>query len=455
MDRITDMTKGRPAKLIFCFAVPLILSNLGQQFYMIVDTIIVGQGVGVGALASLGATDWIYWMILWTVSSLAQGFSILVTQKFGAGDAVGLRKAVAVSVKLCVGFGIGLTAVGAAIAYPMLRVLGTPEDIFQNAFAYLVTMCSGTVIVMAYNLASAFLRSFGDGKTPLIATAIAACLNIGLDLLFVMVFRWGVVGAAVATLIAQFVAFLYCFRILRQIEMLRMEKKDWKWDRGVAGRLCRLGFPLAVQHIVITIGGMVLQSVINSNGFVFVAGFTATNKLYGLLECSAISFGYATMTYMAQNYGAGLLKRLKPGMRRAIILSVSVSVVISAAMVVFGRPALGLFISASDAHAGEVLDIAYQYLLIMSGTLFILYLLHTYRCALQGLGNTIAPMLSGCMEFVMRIGIALTLPRFLGSSGLFFAEPGAWAGAAAVLAALYYRQIHRIFRAGASEQRDT
>lgn len=444
MSRAKDMTIGNPASLILTFALPLICGNLGQQLYMIVDTIIVGQGVGVEALAALGATDWIYWLVLWTVQAMTQGFAILIAQHFGAGKQKELKKSITMSIVLCMITGALLTVISLSMARPMLTLLHTPDTIVDGAYAYLTTMCGGTLIVSAYNMISAILRSFGDGKTPLIGMGIAAAVNIGLDLLFVLVFGFGITGAAVATLIAQFIALLYCTAVLCRMENLKFCRADWKIDRKVLRRLFGLGFPLAVQHVLIAVGGMVLQSVINGYGFLFVAGFTATNKVYGLLESSALSFGYATTTYMAQNYGARKIDRIKVGIKKAVCLSVTVSVVISATMIIFGKPLLSMFISTTNEHAQEVLDIAYRYLCIMAVLLWILYLLHTYRSALQGLGNTTAPLLSGCVEFGMRIGIALFLPKVLGSGGLFYAEPGAWTGAGILLIAAYYAHVRKI-----------
>ncbi len=446
MSRIKDMTVGSPTKLIATFAFPLILGNLGQQLYMIVDAIIVGQGVGVEALASLGASDWIYWLVLWTVQAMTQGFAILVTQKFGAGDRQGLKQAVTMSVMLCTAMGILFTAVSLLMARPMLVLLKTPDNIFDGALSYLIAMFSGTLIVTAYNLASAILRSFGDGKTPLIAMGIAACTNIVLDLLFVMGFHWGITGAAVATLIAQLISFLYCLLVLRRNPYLRFTKADWRPDATVLLTLMKLGFPLALQHILIAVGGMVLQSVINPYGVELVAGFTATNKLYGLLESSAISFGFAITTYMAQNYGAGRMDRVRLGIRRAVVLLVGVAVGIAVLMIAVGKHLLRLFISAAPELEAAVLDSAYSYLFVMSLFLIILYLLFAYRSALQGLGNTWAPLLSGFLEFAMRIAVAYTFPAFLGAYGLFFAEPGAWLGAVAVLIPTYYWQVRRICR---------
>ena len=451
MSRVKNMTVGNPTKLIVLFAAPLILANFGQQLYMIADAVIVGKGVGVEALAAVGATDWSYWLALWVIQALAQGFAIPISHYFGVGDQVRLRQAVAMSVKLCLLIGIALTAVCLLIARPLLSLLQTPDDIFGGALEYLLTMYGGILIVMAYNMAASILRALGDGKTPLIAIAIAGVTNVILDLLFVLVFGWGILGAAVATVAAQLLAFFYCFWELRKLDLMKIGKDDWRFRRDIAAGQCRLGFPLALQHILIAVGGMILQSAINKHGFLFIAGFTATNKIYGLLESSALSLGYAVTTYMAQNYGAGLYGRIRRGLKGAVAVAVLMSFAVSAAMILAGRPILGLFIDASSSGASETLDIAYHYLFIMSCLLLSLYLLYVFRNTLQGLGNAIAPLISGVMEFAARVSAAYFFTGIFGDEAIFFAEPSAWFAAMAVLIAFCLKAVRALPESPASE----
>lgn len=432
MEKVKDMTKGSSTKLILNFALPLILANLGQQLYMVIDAMIVGRGVGVKALAAVGATDWTYWLILWVIQALTQGFSTCIAQYFGEKNLKDLKCSIAISVELCIGFGILLTILGVSMASPMLKLLDTPQNIYQGACSYLITMFSGTMIVMAFNMAASILRALGNGRTPMIAMAIAAILNILLDLLLVIVCNLGIIGAAVATLIAQLVAFLYCFIALSKISMIRLKRKDWKWKPVVVKKLCNMGLPLGLQHVMIAVGGMILQSTINEQGFLFVAGFTATNKVYGLLESSAVALGYAVTTYTAQNYGAGLKKRICQGIKSSVIIGILMSICISAFMIIFGKHILSLFISASDYGAEDALKIAYHLLFIMSSLLSSLYLLHIFRNLLQGMGNAIAPMVSGLVEFFMRVLIATIFIKIAGQPILFFAETSAWIGAALV-----------------------
>lgn len=437
------MTKGSPARLLFFFAIPLMLGNLFQQLYTMVDTIIVGQGVGVQALASLGAADWLNWLFQGIATGLTQGFSILFAQFYGARNEEALKKSIGNAIVLTLAAAVLLTAAGEILLTGILNLLKTPQDIYGGASIYLRIMFGGIPVVLFYNLEAALLRALGDSKSPLIAMVVAACTNIALDLLFVMVFHWGIPGAAAATIIAQCVSLLYCLAVIRKISIVRPGREDFRLGRSLCRQLLGLGIPVMFQNTVISVGGMVVQSVINGFGFLFVAGFTATNKLYGLLETAAISFGFSITTFVAQNMGAGNYGRIRKGMRSGAAMALLTSVAVSAVMLLFGRQILSLFISADAGQADEVLYIAFHYLTIMSIFLAVLYALHAYRCALQGLGDTVTPMVSGIAEFVMRVLAALLLPRVMGQEGIYYAEILAWIGAAAILVTAYYRRMGR------------
>ena len=436
-----DMTTGNPTRLLFGFSLPLMLGNIFQQFYTIVDTIIVGQGVGMQALASIGAADWLNWLFLWMAAGMTQGFSILFAQYYGGKDDKSLHKSIGNAVILTIGTALTLTVTGELAAAPMLMLLKTPEDIVAGSLTYLRVMIGGLTVIMFYNLEASLLRALGDGRSPLTAMVIASCTNIGLDLLFVMGFHWGIAGAAAATLIAQGISCIYCFIILRRISFLKLKRHDFEMDISLDKKLLRLGTPVMFQDAIIGIGGMVLQSVINGFGVLFVAGFTATNKLYGILETAAISYGYAISTFVAQNKGAGNDKRIKEGMRKGIVMAFATSVLISVLMFLMGKNILSLFISAEEVQAEQVLQIAHHYLMVMSTFLIILYALHTYRSALQGMGDTVIPMVSGMVEFAMRVSAAIFLPQFIGQEGIFYAEILAWSGSCVLLVTVYYKRI--------------
>lgn len=444
--RIHSMTQGHPTRLLLMFALPLMVGNVFQQLYTVVDTAVVGQFVGVGALASLGAADAPNWGVLGIIQGLTQGFSILMAQHFGAKDYRELSRAVSGSITLCVVFGVLLAVGGQLWALPILQLLNTPSDVLGGAVLYLRIVYGGIPAIMAYNFLAAILRALGDAKTPLYAIVVAALMNVVLDLLFVVGFHWGIAGAAIATVISQVASAVYCYFNVRRIHFIQVRKADLRPGRQLSWELLKLGFPIALQNAIIAVGSMVVQFVINGFGMLFLAGFTATNKLYGLLEIAASSYGFAVTSYVGQNLGARLVDRIKKGMRSALAIAVVTSVIIGAAMLVFGRLILSLFISGDPGEVEASLQIAFHYLSIMAVCLPILYLLYIYRSGLMGLGDTVVPMLSGFAEMVVRMGVVLLLPIWMGQEGVYYAEVGAWTAAAVILAAAYYVRIGNIAR---------
>lgn len=439
----TNMTQGKPARLILTFAFPLMIGNIFQQLYTVIDTMVVGRALGVSALAALGATDWLNWLFSGLVQGLAQGFSIQMAQEFGAGKYKRLKQVILNALFLSVLCSILVLITSQACARPILRVLNTPEDILGNSLLYLRIIFWGIPIIMAYNLSASILRALGDGQTPLHAMVVAAITNILLDLLFVLVFHWGIAGAAIATLLAQLLSSVYCFYYITKIDVLKTEKEVFSPDGNICRKLLFLGYPVAFQNAVIFIGGMIVQSVVNSFGVIFIAGFTATNKLYGILEYAATSYGYSMATYSGQNLGAGRIDRIKKGVLDALIISLITSFSIAACMILLGKNILSWFLSGEPAQVEAALNIAYHYLFIMSLFLPTLYLLYIIRSTLQGIGNTVMPMVSGVAEFVMRVGTAILLPRFAGQESIFYAEILAWIGADVILIGSYFYYLFK------------
>lgn len=444
MAYIRDMTSGNPTKLLLSFALPMLLGNLFQQMYSMVDTIVVGRVVGVEALASMGAASWMDWLVLGIAMGFTQGFSIYMAQRFGAEDYVGLRKSVCMSALLSILMAAVMTAVSLLCLRPLLRLMDTPEDIIGGSIGYLRIIFSCLTVIIGYNFFASVLRALGDSKTPLMAMVVASLLNIGLDLLFVAVFHWGIAGAAFATVLAQLCSCLYCLYALVRLPILKVALSDWKPERRLLGKLIGLGVPIAFQNAIISIGGIVVQTLVNGYGFVFVAGVTAAHKLCGLMEQAGTSFGSAVGTFASQNLGAGQYGRIRQGVRSSLKISISVSLVIAAAVILFGRRLVLLFITGEPEIVTQVADIAYNYLVVMSAMLFVLYMLFIYRSTLQGMGDTITPMISGFVELGMRIGMVLLLPYFLGKTGFYIAEVSAWFGAAVLLLSVYYYKIGRL-----------
>ena len=446
MARTLNMTTGSPMKLLFSFALPLMFGNIFQQLYTVVDTAIVGRGVGMVALAALGTVDWLNWMMLGIAQGFTQGFCIRMAQKFGAQDEEGLKQTLGTSIVLT-----GLVAIAGTLISQLglplfLTWMQVPDYLKESATLYSRIIMGGFAAVCFFNLCSSTLRAVGDSKTPLVAMVVAATTNIVLDIVAVFILKWGIAGAAAATVFSQLLSGALCAIKIAKTPELQFEKRHLTMHLTMAGDLMGIGIPAAVKNIIIAVGGMIVQTVVNSfDSMAFIAGFTATNKLYGLLEIAALSYGYAVTTYVGQNYGAGNLPRIRSGVRAANILAVLSSLVIAAVMLIFGRPITMLFISREDAllalEAGET---AYRYLCLMSVSLPILYLLYVYMSALQGMGNTVAPMWSAAFELAIRLAVAFTVAYLGVRSGIFWAEVGAWYGGAVTQALGYFLQIRKL-----------
>ena len=448
MSRTLNMTNGSPMKLLFSFALPLMLGNIFQQLYTIVDTAIVGRGVGMTALAALGTVDWLNWMMLGIAQGFTQGFCIRMSQKFGAQDLEGLKNTLGASVLLTAMVAVLGTLI-AQLGLPVfLHWMQVPDYLKPSATLYSRIIMGGFAAVCFFNLCSSTLRAVGDSKTPLIAMVIAAVTNIILDIVAVFVLGWGIAGAAAATVFSQLLSGFLCAAKIAATSELRFEQRHLALSLQMAKDLMGIGIPAAVKNIIIAVGGMVVQTVVNSFDSVsFIAGFTATNKLYGLLEIAALSYGYAVTTFVGQNYGAGQIPRIRSGVRSANILALLSSVVICAAMLLFGRQITMLFISREDmALALEAGETAYRYLVLMSVSLPVLYVLYVFMSALQGMGNTVAPMWSAAFELLIRLTVAFTVAQIGIREGIFWAEVGAWYGGAVTQALGYILQMRKIKR---------
>lgn len=449
MSRNLNMTRGSPLRLLLVFALPLMLGNVFQQLYTVTDTAIVGRGVGMDALAALGCVDWITWLLFATIQGFTQGFSVMVSQKFGEGDADGLRKTVGCSAALAAVITLAVGIPCFLLIPVFLRLLRVPAALTPMGRIYLRIMYAGIPCTVLYNFCASMLRAVGNSAVPLLAMVAASVSNILLDLAAVFVLRWGIAGAAAATVVSQLLSGVVCLLyIVRKCPELHFSLRDSL--RELSRRLLpllRLGLPTSLMNVVIGVGGLAVQAIVNGFGTSFIAGVTATNKLYGLLEIAALSYGYAVTTYTGQNYGASDLDRVKRGMRTASVLALLTAAAIGGAMILGGRAVTGLFISADDAEqAAAAGATAYRYLCFMSGGLPILYILYVSRSALQGLGSSVIPMISGVMEMFLRVGVALTVSRTGQPEGIFTAEPAAWTGAAVILFVSYCVSVRRIER---------
>ncbi len=443
MSTTVDMTKGSITRHIILFALPLIAANIGQQLYMVVDASIVGLGLGVKALASVGATDWCNWMYLWAIIGFTQAFATFISRHFGSGDYKKMNKTIGASVVLCLFVCLIITAIAIISARPLLIFIKTPADIIDGSVIYLSTMSAGLLIVGMYNMASAVLRALGDGKTPLIAMIIAGGANIALDLLFVLVFKMGIFGAAIASVISQGASFIYCLYKIKKITIIRHKREELSPEKGMKKEMLLFGTPMALQYIVISLGGIILQSMVNMQGSIFVAGYTATTKLYGLMEASSIALGLACATFFAQNFGAKNIERIKKGVLISSFICVILAGIIGGFIITFRKTLLKLFLDVSKEGGAEALSIGLRFLIIMASTLLILYLIHIFRNVLQSMGISLWSMLSGFAECVIRVVMAVVVIKFMGTDALFVAEPIAWLGALLTVLIPYFYYVKK------------
>ncbi len=430
-----DMTRGKPSALLLRFSVPLILGNLFQQLYTFVDTLIIGRKLGVSALAALGAAEWLCFLMFGFVQGLTQGFSIGISRSFGEGQKDLAQQGVFQAVCASAGAALLVTAAGQGMLMPLLKWLRTPEELLEVTYAYLQILYGGIPVSFAYNMTAAILRAFGNSKAPLYAMVIASFVNIFLDMLFVMGCGFGIRGAAWGTLLSQLCAFFGCMAALRKIEQARVKPENRKLRGRMILEQVKLGVPMGFQNIITAAGGLAVQSVVNGFGLLFLAGYTAANKLYGLLEIAASSYGYAISTYTAQNAGAGKKERIRSGIRAALVIGTVSALLMSFVMTVFGKPILGLFIADSRIEAGAAIEIGYQFLCILAAFFPLLYTVYILRSGIQGMGNSVMPMLSSLIQVLMRVVCALWLTGIIGNGGVFWGEVMAWLGADIFLAA--------------------
>ena len=362
-DMTNDMTKGNPVKLILLFSIPLLIGNVFQQFYSMVDTIIVGRFVGVDALAAVGSTGSMVFLVNGFATGLTSGFAVLVSQKFGAKDEKGLRKATASAITLTVISVIVATIVSLLGAKPLLKLMNTPENIMGDAYIYVKIIYGGIIATVAYNFIASILRALGDSKTPLYFLIVSSVLNIILDLVFIINFKMGVAGAAYATIISQGVSAILCLiYTYKRFTILRLKKEDFNVKRRYYHKHLKIGIPMALQFSITSIGIMTVQGALNVFGSTVIASYTAASKALQLVMQPAITFGVTMATYCGQNLGAKEYGRIKEGVKECTKISIITSIIAGAVLMFLGKYFVMMFISNPDAevlkYAQQVLDIS-------------------------------------------------------------------------------------------------
>ena len=423
-----DMTKGSPMRLILGFAVPLMFGLLFQQFYSMVDAIIVGHYLGVDALAAVGATGSVNFLIIGFCMGVCSGFAIPVAQEFGARHEENLRKYVANCVWLSLIFAAVMTVLVSALCRVILQVMRTPGNIIDQSYAYIFIIFLGIPVTYLYNMTAAILRSLGDSRTPVYFLALSSILNIFLDVALILWFHMGVAGAAVATVASQAVSGLAClWTVKRRFPILHVSRDEIRFD-GKCGRdLCVMGVPMGLQYSVTAIGSIVLQSAVNGLGSLYVAATAAGGKLSCFLACPFDAMGAAMATYCGQNVGAGKLDRLGRGIRDCALLGLVYAAAAFGAMLAFAPDCAMWFI---DENGGEdtalLVDLVSRYILMCTGFYFPLALVNIVRFSIQGMGYSVLAILSGALEMIARAVVgSLFVPRF-GFAAACWASPAAW-----------------------------
>lgn len=432
----SDMTTGNPMKIIFNFTLPIFIGNVFQQFYNMADAVIVGKFVGNKALAAVGSTGTIMFLIYGFVVGMTAGFTVLTAQKFGAGDMPAMRRTVAGASFLSLLVGLVLTAAFMAFMKPWLTLMHTPEDIFADAYAYIMIISAGILAQMLYNLLASILRALGNSRVPLYFLILSALLNIVLDLVFIIVFHMGAAGAAAATVISQGVSGALCLvYIVKKVPLLHMTREDWKLSGALLGTQIRIGIPMALQYSITAVGTMMVQASLNILGSTLVAAYTAAGKIEQIVTQAYVAMGTTMATYGAQNMGAGNISRIRQGFKASTVIGVVYAVVSAALVMTVGKYMTYLFVSEDVAL---IMDSVNTYL-VCAGIFFIpLAIVNIYRNGIQGLGYGLLPMMAGVAELAGRGVVAVIAARQKSYLGVCLASPAAWVLASLLLIGMYY-----------------
>ncbi|MCR4694055.1 MAG: MATE family efflux transporter [Pseudobutyrivibrio sp.] len=424
MARTKNMTVGKPFPLIFAFFIPILFSFVCQQLYAIVDTIIVGKGIGDLALAAVGATGAIDFFIFGFIMGVGTGASVLMAQAFGADDMKRFRKTITMGVYSSGTIALVVAALSIITLEPVLVLLNTDPVLIPDAKLYFDIILYGVPLIMLYNFLWAILNAVGDSKTPFIAVIISTVVNICLDILFIMGFGMGVEGAAIGTLIAQLVASAYCFKQVYKLPFTHLSKEDWEMDFGLIKEEFRIGLPVGLMNSVTAIGSLLLQYFVNKFGVNFTASYSACIRItnFTMQPCAAI--GAAMSTFAGQNRGAGKIDRIRQGLLSSSAIAITIAVIMGGAIFFFPRQIVSMMVTSE-----EIIALSVQYLRICGAMMVVISMLFLVRDTLQGMGSTFVPMLSGALELATRIVAVFLFVQPYGYKGIAIAEVSAWATA--------------------------
>lgn len=433
---IKDLTRGTPIKLIAWFALPILIGNIFQQLFQISDILIVGRLLGVKSLAAVGSSAPIFFVFLMVAFGFTAGLTIITAQRFGARDVTGIKSSVFHS--LLASFVLSLFICGILIFFlkPLLRLMNVPEEIMEESYTFMFILGLSVVPIVLYNLLSGFIRALGDSKTPLYFLIASSLLNIAFNMLFIYGMGLGVEGSAGGTFVSMTLSALACIWIIEvKFPLLKITKANCKYNHDFMMEHLKVAVPMAFQFSILGVSIMIVQSVCNSFGTDVIAGFTAALRIEQISTQPLFALGIAFATYAAQNYGAALLKRIRQGVRQCLITCLIMSILISLGVRFYGSTLVSAFIEGGDE---KIVHIGQQYLMISTFFYFFLSCIFIARNALQGMGRTIIPLLSGVIELVMRSVAAFYLAKTIGYIGIFWAGPIAWLGGGVVVCVGYW-----------------
>lgn len=439
-----NMTDGSPMKLILGFLIPMLFGLLFQQLYNMMDTIIVGKYLGVNALAAVGSTGSINFMIVGFCIGVCSGFAIPVAQSFGEKNEKAMRRYAANSGWLAAVFSVIMTLTVCLLCRNILGWMKTPEDIFDGAYAYIFVIFIGIPATCLYNILAGIIRSMGDSTTPLIFLLISSVMNIVLDLFTIIVLKMGVAGAAWATVVSQGVSGILClFYMKKNYPVLKMEGDEWKPDIRTMKTLCNMGIPMGLQYSITAIGSVILQTAVNSLGASAVASVTAAGKISMFFCCPFDAMGTTMATYGGQNLGARKLDRIQKGIRDCTILGAGYAILAYVVIFLFSDTIALLFVNHSET---EILRNTRQFLLANAAFYFPLALINILRFMIQGLGYSRLAILAGVSEMAARTFMGFCLVPLFGFKAVCFANPLAWIAADLFLIPAYFYVMRRLYR---------
>lgn len=437
-----SLTQGSPWKVILTFAIPLLIGNVVQQMYQVVDAIVVGRHLGVDALAAVGTTGGLMFLLMGLAWGMTTGFAIPTAQAFGAEDEDGVRRSVAAGTLLTALTSILITGFGVFGARSLLKLLQTPTSLLEGGTTFATIMFAGSSAVLFFNYFSAILRSRGDSRTPLVFLIISSGINIALVILFVQHLELGVGGAAGATVVSQLLSVILCLAYIRKaVPSLKATRQDFLTCGGDIMAHLRLGLPMGFQTSIIAIGALAVQVRLNTLGPDAVAAYTAATRVDGLAVAFLASLGLAGSTFVAQNYGARLYERIRVGVNQALAMGVGAALVLALLLITGGTVFIRAFVGEGN---DDVVTMAHQFLVVNGAFYFVLAILFVSRGALQGVGRMMVPTASGMLELGMRVGAAVVLGGALGFTGIVWANPLAWMGATVMLIPAWLKARKRL-----------